>query len=381
MRFSRAFFALSASGLFAILSSTMSKSPTLPLFAESLGLSEGEIGLVAAASTITGIIVNFSAGALSDIYGRKKLLMASGFFFASAPFLYLFVSNAWQLALIRAYHGIATATFTPVAIALIADIYQSGRGEMMGWFSSATMVGRLAAPITAGVILSLAGFKEAYLLCGIIGAIALVSMSQIPSPRSERKSNSSGKFSRDIFQVLFSGDVVTAGVVMAVTYFAVQSLETFLPIYLGGLGVEPWLIGAIFTIELFTIMILKPYAGRLSDAVGRIKMISLGLVTSSIGITGITFLKSCEGLIFSIIIFSIGVAFTTAATPPLVSELVTREKYGAAIGAMETIKDVGQALGPIFTGMILMYVAFEDALLVISGLLMLALPLIYLRLR
>jgi len=381
MKFSRAFLALSASGLFAILSSTMSKSPTLPLFAESLGLSEGEIGLVAAASTITGIIVNFSAGALSDIYGRKKLLMASGFFFASAPFLYLFVSNAWQLALIRAYHGIATATFTPVAIALIADIYQSGRGEMMGWFSSATMVGRLAAPITAGVILSLAGFKEAYLLCGIIGAIALVSMSQIPSPRSERKSNSPGKFSRDIFQVLFSGDVVTAGVVMAVTYFAVQSLETFLPIYLGGLGVEPWLIGAIFTIELFTIMILKPYAGRLSDAVGRIKMISLGLVTSSIGITGITFLKSCEGLIFSIIIFSIGVAFTTAATPPLVSELVTREKYGAAIGAMETIKDVGQALGPIFTGMILMYVAFEDALLVISGLLMLALPLIYLRLR
>ncbi len=381
MKFSRAFLALSASGLFAILSSTMSKSPTLPLFAESLGLSEGEIGLVAAASTITGIIVNFSAGALSDIYGRKKLLMASGFFFASAPFLYLFVSNAWQLALIRAYHGIATATFTPVAIALIADIYESGRGEMMGWFSSATMVGRLAAPITAGVVLSLAGFKEAYLLCGIIGAIALVSMSQIPSPRSERKSNSSGKFSRDIFQVLFSGDVVTAGVVMAVTYFAMQSLETFLPIYLGGLGVEPWLIGAIFTIELFTIMILKPYAGRLSDAVGRIKMISLGLVTSSIGITGITFLKSCEGLIFSIIIFSIGVAFTTAATPPLVSELVTREKYGAAIGAMETIKDVGQALGPIFTGMILMYVAFEDALLVISGLLMLALPLIYLRLR
>ncbi|MCD6535927.1 MAG: MFS transporter, partial [Thaumarchaeota archaeon] len=379
--FSKAFLALSISGLFAILSSTMSKSPTLPLFAESLGLSEGEIGLVAATSTITGIIVNFSAGALSDIYGRKKLLMASGFFFASAPFFYLFVSDAWQLALIRAYHGIATATFTPVAIALIADIYESGRGEMMGWFSSATMVGRLAAPITAGAVLSLAGFEEAYLLCGIIGVIALVSMSQIPSPRSEGKSNLSGKFSRDILQVLFSGDVVTAGVVMAVTYFAMQSLETFLPIYLGGLGVEPWLIGAIFTIELFTIMILKPYAGRLSDAVGRIKTISLGLVISSIGITGITFLKSCEGLIFSIIIFSIGVAFTTAATPPLVSELVTREKYGAAIGAMETIKDVGQALGPIFTGIILMYVAFEDALLVISGLLIFALPLIYLRLR
>jgi len=72
----------------------MSKPLTLLLFAESLGLSEGEIGLVATTSTITGIIVNFSAGALSDIYCRKKLLIASGFFFASSPFLYLFVSYA-----------------------------------------------------------------------------------------------------------------------------------------------------------------------------------------------------------------------------------------------------------------------------------------------
>ncbi|MCD6312254.1 MAG: MFS transporter [Thaumarchaeota archaeon] len=84
----------------------MSKSPTLPLFAQSLGLSESEIGLVAATSTIIGIVVNFSAGALSDIYGRKKLLVASGLFFASAPFLYLATTNAWQLALVRAYHGL-----------------------------------------------------------------------------------------------------------------------------------------------------------------------------------------------------------------------------------------------------------------------------------
>jgi len=381
MRFSRAFLALSVSGLFAILSSTMSKSPTLPLFAESLGLSEGEIGLVAATSTITGIIVNFSAGALSDIYGRKRLLTASGFFFASAPFLYFFVSNAWQLALVRAYHGIATATFTPVAIALIADLYESRRGEMMGWFSSSTMVGRLIAPITAGVVLSLAGFREAYLICGVVGAVAFLSIAQIPSPRPEKNRRSPRNVPHGVFKVLFSGDVVAAGAVMAVTYFAMQSLETFLPIYMEDLGIAPWLIGAVFTIHLFSIMILKPYAGRLSDVVGRVKTISIGLIISSIGIAGIVFFKSYAGLLFSIIIFSIGVALATASAPPLVSELVTEEKYGAAMGAMETIKDVGQALGPIFTGFILTYLAFEDALMIISGLLILSLPLIYLRLR
>ena len=46
---SRVLVLLSAADLVAILSSTASKSPTLPLFAEHLGAEAGEIGLIAAA--------------------------------------------------------------------------------------------------------------------------------------------------------------------------------------------------------------------------------------------------------------------------------------------------------------------------------------------
>lgn len=380
-RFSRAFLALSLSGFFAILSSTMSKSPTLPLFAQSLGLSEAEIGLIAATSTIVGIVVNFAAGALSDMYGRKKLLAASGIFFASAPFLYLATVNAWQLALVRAYHGIATATFTPVAIALTADMYESKRGEMIGFFSSATMVGRLIAPILAGAILSLAGFGEAYLVCGGMGVVALVSMLILPVSEPSERSRSPNKAAREAFRVLIRGDVVAASIVMAVTYFAMQGLETFLPIYMKELGVEAWLIGAVFTIQLLVMMLLKPYAGRLSDRVGRIKVTAMGLMVSAFGLIGIGLLRSYFELVLSISVFAIGAAFTTASIPPLVSELVSRERHGSAIGAMETIKDVGQALGPIFMGLILPHLGFGEALIVISMMLVLTFPLIYLKLR
>lgn len=43
-------------GGLAILSSTMSKTPVLPLFAESLGASPMEIGWIVIASTIPGIL-------------------------------------------------------------------------------------------------------------------------------------------------------------------------------------------------------------------------------------------------------------------------------------------------------------------------------------
>ena len=83
MRKHSALLLLSAAGLLAILSSTASKSPMLPLFAEYLGAGPSEIGLIAAASTIIGIVVNVTAGTLSDVYGKRKPLILSGFFFAT----------------------------------------------------------------------------------------------------------------------------------------------------------------------------------------------------------------------------------------------------------------------------------------------------------
>jgi len=140
----------------------------LPLFAEYLGAGPSEIGLIAAASTIIGIVVNVTAGTLSDVYGKRKPLILSGFFFATSPILYLLVTEPWQLAAVRVYRGVATAIFTPVAIASIADLYKERRGEMMGYFSSATLVGRLAAPSLAGVtILLLLFLRNIHYVCCI----------------------------------------------------------------------------------------------------------------------------------------------------------------------------------------------------------------------
>ena len=339
-------------------------------------MSEGEIGFVAAASTIVGIIVNFTAGSLSDIYGRKKLLIASGLFFASAPPLYLFVTNAWQLALVRAYHGIATATFTPVAISFVADMYRSRRGEMMGFFSSATMIGRLSAPILAGSILTLAGFRETYLACWLFGSLALISLLLLPSSREKREignRSSAGRSGHEVMSVLLRRDVLAASSLMAITYFALQGLETFLPLYMEAAGFEAWLIGTLFTVQLLVMMLLKPYAGMLSDKMGRVKTTAAGLATSALGLILLAYSRSYLELVLSMIVFAVGVSLTTASIPPLISELVNRETYGSAIGSMETIKDVGQALGPIAVGLMLPYTRFEGVLLALSFLMLLSL--------
>src|SRR4030042_3939285 len=122
-------------GGLAIFSSTMAKNPALPLFIRSLGVSKGTVGLIAAASTVVGIVVSLPAGILSDLYGRKRVLLASAVVFASAPFLYLLVRTPWQLVAVRIYHGLATAILGPVALAAVADTFEARRGEDRGWES------------------------------------------------------------------------------------------------------------------------------------------------------------------------------------------------------------------------------------------------------
>ncbi len=172
----RYFLILCVMGAFAILSSTMSKNPVLNPFAISLGTPADLTGIIAAASTIPGILVSLPAASLSDVLGRRKMLLFATFIFASAPFLYLFVVYGGSWRLVRFYHGFATAIFVPVAEATIAEQYPAKRGERISDFNSATYVGRGIAPFLGGAILAATnfGFHTLYLAVGIAGVTSFL---------------------------------------------------------------------------------------------------------------------------------------------------------------------------------------------------------------
>ncbi|MHA1583204.1 MAG: MFS transporter [Candidatus Baldrarchaeia archaeon] len=360
------FLLLCLLGFFAIMSSTASKSPTLPLYAEYLGLSPFEIGLVATASTITGIFVNFSAGFLSDIYGRKKLLIVSGLVFMTAPFLYPFVSNGWELAAVRVYHGIATATFVPVTTALIADLYPSKKGSMMGLFSTARTFGRLIAPTLAGIIIYAYSFRFTYITCGVLGTIAFILVTFLPSDYKHPKTLGKEMSVGTALSGYAIGVLLTLGLIEASTYFAMQSIETFLPLYNVRFAENPWLVGLIFTLQLSIIALLKPVMGATSDKIGRIPIIVLGATTSTIGMITLSTSSNVITIVLSIIVFAIGVSMSTAATAPLATELLGEKAHGTAVGMLETIKDIGQASGPIVMGLIASKTTYNYAFLIVA---------------
>lgn len=160
---------LCAAGFVSYCSYAICRTPLLPLFVRELGAGPSLIGFVMGASTLTGIVVKLPAGALSDIFGRRRLLLAGALVFATLPFTYLAASTLLVVIVLRFAHGSATAIFGPVASASVSDIAPPGkRGTWLSTYSTALGAGQLG-PVLAGYLIAAGRFDLAFAAAGLIG--------------------------------------------------------------------------------------------------------------------------------------------------------------------------------------------------------------------
>ncbi len=358
----RYFLVLCIMGAFAILSSTMSKDPVLNPFAISLGTPADLTGVIAAASTIPGILVSLPAASLSDVLGRKKVLLFSTFVFASAPFLYLFVTVWWQLALVRFYHGFATAIFVPVAEASVAERYPAKRGERISTFDSATYVGRGVAPFLGGSILFVTnyGYHTLYLAVGIAGvtsfiiALLLLSESKTAPAQPASAKIETGRMLRGWLEVARNRGALIVSFVQACQYYVYGVVEFYLVQYMIQVaGFNALAVSVVMGVQIVSLILSRPIIGRFSDRSSRSIPIVLGCIISGILLFFIPFTTQFPLLLAISIGYGFGFAMVISSTAPLMCELTPQSLVGTSMGFLSTMMDVGQVLGPIISGVIL----------------------------
>ena len=371
----RFFFLIALVGGFAILSSTMSKTPVLPLFAEALKATPSEIGWIVMASTIPGVLVSYPAGLLADRLGSRRLLIASLVVFATAPLLYLLVTQPWQLMAVRFYHGFATAIFGTVAAAAIAERYVADRAARLSTYSSVTIVGRSVAPFLGGALISLASFDAVYIACAISGVIAFAAGLLLRDGKPETATaapRTLPRFWPSLVTVLKDRCIMRVSLVEAVQYGVFGAVEAFIALYASSLGIPAWQIGVILGVQLVSIVFAKPVMGRLSDRVGRTAVIVPGLL---IGAASVALLALADGFIALAVlslVFGIGFATVTSSTTALVADFTRDNRFGASMGVLRTVMDVGQSIGPVLTGFIVTHLGYASAFGTLAASLVLA---------
>jgi MFS transporter, DHA1 family, multidrug resistance protein len=367
------FLAIVLASLVARLGYQMARSPVLPAFAADLGAGPELLGVIVAASTITGVFFKLPAGTLSDMLGRKRMMVIGALFFAFPPFAYPFVSDPYALLSLRFVHGFATAIFSPVAAAYVAGLREEGRGARLGWFASANDFGATAGPMVGGLLLYFtASFEITFMVVGILGlatlAIVLLLPELEPARVREQKSLSrrAAEFGRNITQVLSVPPILTAAAIEAIMYFGYAAFLGFLPIYAALMGLNNAEIALVLGAQLVAAMIVKPFAGRVSDAIGRKPVIVVGLLLSVAALPLIFRSDSFFGFAAFSALLGLGVGIVTPVTNALIADLASVRRLGTAMGVFGTVFDVGEAAGPIVAGFLVGALGYERSFDIIA---------------
>jgi MFS family permease len=128
-------------------------SPFLPIYANTLGASSLQVGLVQAAFNIAGVGTLLIVGRLSDRFGRKSFLSGGLSILAVSSVGLMFANDIVHLILWRFVQGLGASAHLPIAQAYLGDITPEGNeGKWMGYFNAVLFAGMGAGPLIGGVI-------------------------------------------------------------------------------------------------------------------------------------------------------------------------------------------------------------------------------------
>ena len=151
----------------------------LPLYALSVGMSAGEIGMLVGGRSLLAVFLSIHVGVLMDRFGTRRVTL---FFvwtaMALAP-IFPLVPWFWPLLLLQIVNGAALQFAWSGSQTLIAQLAE-GEAEFIGRFSFFARFGTTLAPMIAGAAWDWGGVWPAYMLGVAWGAVLTIALLRAP---------------------------------------------------------------------------------------------------------------------------------------------------------------------------------------------------------
>ncbi len=121
-------------------------------------------------ATISGPIY----GKLSDLFGRRPIVIFAVSLFLISSALCALSQEMWQFILFRGLQGLGGGAIFPIALAVIADLYTPAeRGKYLGLFGAVFGLSSLVGPALGGIITDNFGWHWIFLINIPIGLVSL----------------------------------------------------------------------------------------------------------------------------------------------------------------------------------------------------------------
>ncbi|MEM4826722.1 MAG: MFS transporter [Desulfurococcaceae archaeon] len=331
----------------------------LPVYLERYGALELVV-IVYTFANLIAIVPTFAGGVLSDILGRRTLILVSTFLY-SVSFAALLVANPLVVASAAIVLMLAAALIYTPETALLGESVDSSRvGTVFSYFRFLSAVATAIGSFVLGYVSTYMGIEMLIVLCILTSIVCLALRFFLKE--TGVKLGGAGVLKETLKQLKYAGYAfrtplfMILGVAIVVVGVGAGVFSVYFPIFLSrSLGFSDVEIGTIFAASSLVSAVAFTFVGFIVDKLGWLKSFIAALsvegalilafsATSALTLPGATVLLTAMLLYASLALFS---AIDQVAGDRMLIDVTRRETRGTIIASLASLALLSRVPAPL----------------------------------
>ena len=335
--------------------------PLLPYYAENFGANPNEVTLLMASYSLMQLIFSPILGKISDIYGRKKILILC-LIGSAASYLVLYFATSFILVLFaRSIAGLFAST-TAIANAYVTETTSSAnRSKGMGLIGAAFGLGFVFGPAIGGYFggeeINNINYKTPFLISIVVAVISCCfAYFILTEPKKRNKQFVSINFLnsfRDLINLFKIPAILFLIIISFLVTFSFAGFETTFALWTErAMNWASMQTGFAFTFTaLLAALVQGVFIGKLTKIFGEIKILATSSFLMLMGLFFITLsVENLYYLIFSLAILGISIGLGNPTINSLFSKNLNKNIIGLSFGTIQSVGSLARILSPLVAG-------------------------------
>ena len=321
--------------------------PELPAYLSSMGGAEYK-GFIIALFTLTAGISRPFSGKLTDKVGRVPIMAVGSIVCFVCGILYPVLTTVSGFLFLRLVHGFSTGFKPTATAAYIADIIPRERwGEALGLHGICFSIGMAIGPALGSTITLYTSINVMFFTSSFFALLSILILFNMKETLQNKQKFSFGllKISK---QDVFAKEALPAALITFLSYVAYGSILTLIPDWTEHLGFQNK--GVFFMVFTISSMMVRFFAGKISDQKGRVLVIKLGLVLLIIALVLLASIDAKIGLILGGLMYGISTGILSPALNAWTIDFSKPDERGKAMATMYIAMEAGIGLGALCAG-------------------------------
>ena len=340
-------------GLTSFFTDTSTKMvySVMPLFLLSIGASKTTISLIEGIAESTASLLKAISGYWSDKIGKNKPFMIIGYgITAIITPLYALARIPIQILFFRFFERIGKGLRAAPRDSLISgSIKKNEAGKTFGFQKAMDNSGAIVCPLIAFLLLSIFPLNYSYIFLlatipAILGVLTIIFF--IKEAKAEKK-ETTNKISLKLLPKKFYFFLIIIFV-----FTLGNSADALLLVKTSETGIDKSYIPFVYMIFNTVSVLLAIPIGKLSDRIGREKLIILGFIVYAIVYYFFGRFNSINVFIFLFMLYGFYSALTDGSQKAMISDIVSKDLKGTGFGIYHAVLGITLLPASLIAGLL-----------------------------